>query len=453
MTFTRDDLLRVIKGARRPLGLAGALLALLALAPRPAATQSAEEIRLTIGKSIVIDYPENIRQVSTTDPNVADYAVITTREILINAKAQGSTTIVVWSASDQRMFYNITVEPDLEPMRRLLRETFPNETIDLRASGTSVSLIGTVSSQTVADRAATLVAGLGQNVVNNLQVPAAGVEKQVLLRVKFASLDRSRAEQLGINFFTNGAFNINGSPRDPVSAFPNITSGLNSSDANIRGVFPTLNDFQIALQALQQQNVLQILAEPNLVTSNGSEASFLAGGEFPVPTLQGGANSGAVTIQYREFGIRLRFTPVITPNQTIKLTLNQEVSSLDFSNAITLSGFLIPALTTRRAESSVELSDGQSFVVAGLLSNEERELFNRIPVISNIPILGNLFKNKNERRSQTELVLLVTPEITMPLNPNDPKPEVTMPNPFLERLRPEDVRGAAQGARATTARR
>lgn len=420
-------LTRVIKTARRPVAGAAALLAVLLLAPRPAATQSAEDIRMTVGKSIVIDYPEDIRQVSTTDPNIADYAVITTREILVNAKGLGSTTLVVWSSSDQRMFYNVTVELDIEPLRRMLRETFPNETIDVRTSNQSVSLNGMVSSQEVADRAAAIASVFAMTVVNNLQLPVPGVEQQVLLRVRFASLDRTKAQQYGIRFGTGSAFNVNGT--------------LNAGDrnSNITAVFPTLNDFNTAIDALQSQNILEILAEPNLVTSNGTEASFLVGGEFPVPVLQGGANSGAVTIQYREFGIRLRFTPTITPNDTIKLTLNQEVSSLDLSNGINISGFFIPALSTRRAESLVELSDGQSFVVAGLLNNQERDQFAQIPVISQIPILGNLFKTRTERKDQTELVMLVTPEITLPLNPNDPKPDVTMPNPFLQRMTPEQL--------------
>jgi pilus assembly protein CpaC len=435
-------LIGLIQNARRPVVVAATLLALTMLAPRPAATQGAEDIAMTVGKSIVIDYPADIRQVSTTDPEIADFSVISTREVLVNAKGLGSTTIVIWTAGDQRMFYNVTVSLDVEPLRRILRETFPGETIDVRTSGESVSLNGMVTTQEVAERAAALASVFAMTVVNNLQLPAPGIEQQVLLRVKFATLDRQRAQQYGVNFFTNGALNVNG-------GF--VNSG--ARNFSIGGIFPTLDDFQVAIQALQQQNILQILAEPNLVTSNGTEASFLVGGEFPIPVLQGGANSGAVTIQYREFGIRLRFTPTVTANDTIKLTLNQEVSSLDLANGLTIAGFFIPALSTRRAESFVELGEGQSFVVAGLLSNEERDQFSQIPVISKIPILGNLFKSREERKQQTELVMLVTPEITLPLNPNDPKPEVTMPNEFLDRVTPEDLRGAAGRERTTTARR
>ncbi len=429
-------LTRVIHNARRPVALAAMLLGVLMLAPRPAATQSAEDIRMTVGKSIVIDYPEDIRQVSTTDPAIADYAVITTREILVNAKKIGSTTIVVWSASDQRMFYNVTVELDVEPLRRMLRETFPNENIDVRTSGDSVSLNGLVSTQDVADRAAALAAVFAPTVVNNLQLPVPGIEQQVLLRVKFASLDRTKAQQYGINFFTNGALNVNGGYVSPIQS----AGAAGTKQAfNIGGTFPTLNNFEATIQALQQQNILEILAEPNLVTSNGQEANFLVGGQFPVPVLQGGANSGAVTIQFKEFGIRLTFTPQITLNDTIKLNLLQEVSSLDYGNAVSIAGFLVPAIATRRAESVVELGDGQSFVVAGLLSNQERDQFAQIPVISKIPILGNLFKARTANNQQTELVMLVTPEITLPLDPGDPKPDVTMPNPFLQRMTPEQL--------------
>jgi pilus assembly protein CpaC len=207
---------------------------------------------------------------------------------------------------------------------------------------------------------------------------------------------------------------------------------------NIFAFRPDLN-IGAFIRALQDDNILQILAEPNLVTTNGKEANFIVGGEFPVPVLQGGGNSGAVTIQFREFGIRLLFTPQITGNNTIKLALRQEVSTLDFANAVTLQGFLIPALSTRRAETNVELAEGQTFVVAGLMDNRETSAMSQIPIISSIPVLGQLFKSKIERKNSTELVMLVTPEVTEPLGPNDPKPSPYFPKDFLKRLEPKDV--------------
>jgi len=210
-----------------------------------------------------------------------------------------------------------------------------------------------------------------------------------------------------------------------------------SQALNIFALNPKLN-LGAFIKALQSESILQILAEPNLLTTNGKEANFLVGGEFPVPILQGGANSGAVTVQFREFGIRLLFTPEITPNKTIKLRLKQEVSTLDLGNAVTVSGFVIPALSTRRAETNVELAEGQSFVVAGLVDNREQDVFTKIPVLGNLPIFGSLFKTRDEKKNRTELVMLVTPEIAMPVNAAE-APGLYFPRDFLVRLDPKDV--------------
>lgn len=410
--------------------------------------QSAENLDLTVGMSIVIDYPDDIRQISTSDPNIIDASPVTTREILVHGRGLGSATMVIWTVDDERMFYNVTVAMNVDPLRQILRDSFPDDNIQVNTSGETISLNGAVSSPEVADRALVLASAFAGTVVDNMGRPPEAIQDQVLLRVKFAVLDRQKAEQLGVNFFTNGALNV-GTP----NARPNVTAGASANNATVQGIFPTLDNFQVQLEALRSQNVLEILAEPNLVTSNGQQASFLVGGEFPIPVLQGGGNSGAVTIQYREFGIRLQFTPQVTGNNTIKLQLSQEVSSLDLANGVSISGFFIPALSTRRADTLVELGDGQTFVVAGLLNNEEREQLSRIPVISDIPILGNLFKAKNERANRTELIMLVTPEITMPLNPNDPQPELGYPNPFLEPLTPEEIQGMAEREGIVTAAR
>ena len=178
------------------------------------------------------------------------------------------------------------------------------------------------------------------------------------------------------------------------------------------------------------------------MTTNGKEAYFLVGGEFPVPVLQGGGNAGAVTIQFREFGIRLRFTPLVTENKTIKLHLSQEVSTLDAANGVTFSGFVIPAIATRRAESDVELGEGQSFVVAGLLDNRETESLSKLPFLSDLPVLGKLFTSKTKKVQRTDLMLIVTPEVTEPLGPNDPRPEIAFPKDFLVRLSQADIQAA-----------
>jgi len=436
-------------------------VALLALGAGTCLAQGAEDLRITVGKSIVIDYPADIRQISTSNPEIVDASPVTTREILMSGKGLGSATMVVWSKSDQRMFYNVTVELNLEPLRRILQDTYPTEKIEIHSSRDSLTLNGTVSSKDIADRAVALSGTFAKTVVNNLIVAPGAIEKQILLRVKFAELDRTKALQYGVNLLSRGAlgtvgaistgqFNagtVNPTTVTSQNGITNSAGTISVTDAlNIFAFRPDLN-IAAFVKALQDDNILQILAEPNLVTTNGKEANFLVGGEFPVPVLQGGGNSGAVTIQFREFGIRLLFTPQMTGNNTIKLALRQEVSTLDFANAVTLQGFLIPALSTRRAETNVELAEGQTFVVAGLMDNRETSAMSQIPIISSIPVLGQLFKSKIERKNSTELVMLVTPEVTEPLGANDPKPTPYFPKDFLKRLEPKDVQPAKSGAK------
>jgi pilus assembly protein CpaC len=407
--------------------------------PRPAAAQAAEELRLTMGKSVVIDYPEDIRQISTTDPAILDASPITTREILVNAKGLGSATMVVWSNNNRRMFYSVIVDLNTDSLKRMLRETFPNETIDVRSSGDSISLNGTVTSKEVAERASALSSVVAKTVVNNLLLPPERIGQQILLHVKFIELDRQKAQQYGINFQSYGAGNVFGTLA--ISALNGPTVGGVTAAGSLSTLFANFPQLNIGAQIklLQTINVLQVLAEPTLIAADGKEGSFLVGGEVPVPVIQGGNNTNAVTIVYREFGVRLRYTPTVTANRTIKLGLLQEVSSLDYTNATTLQGFTIPALSTRRADTSIELGEGETFAIAGLLDNREREVLGKIPGISAIPIIGNLFKNKDENKNSTELIVLVTPEITMPLTRNDPKPEVVFPNQFLKPLTPEAV--------------
>jgi pilus assembly protein CpaC len=420
--------------------LCAAALGLGLTSPLPA-QPGTQELKLTVGKSVVIDYPSDIGRISTSNPDAVDAVPITAREILINAKANGQSTLVVWSKSGERSFFAVTVDQNIEPIQKLLKDTFPSEEIELRTSQNSASLNGKVSSQLVADRAVALVAPMVKTVVNNLAVLPGPVEKQVILHVKFASLDRSRATSFGFNLLSTGAANTpgrittgqfpSGGPSSIVGTIGGAVAGtvtnVTVSDAlNIFAFRPDLN-LGALIKALQSDSILQILAEPNLVTTNGREASFLAGGEFPVPILQGGGNAGAITIQFREYGIRLSFLPVITTNGTIKMHIRQELSTIDLTNAVVLSGFTIPALSTRKTETDVELGEGQSFAIAGLIDERATVQLSKIPGLANIPILGALFKSNNKQKSKTELVVMVTPESIMPYLRNEPKPEVKMP--------------------------
>lgn len=410
--------------------------------------QAVEEMRLTVGKSIVLDFPSDVRQISTSDPAIVDAVAVSTREVLLNAKAPGSATVVIWPRSGQRTIYSINVEQNLEPLRRLLKDTFPNETIQVQSTKDSIALTGNVSSKEMAERAIALVTPFGKSIVNNLRIAPAAVDKQVLLRVRFAELNRNAAQAFGINLLSTGATGTIGrittgqfSPPS-VSANTSGNSSFSLTDAlNIFAFRPDLN-LGAVIRALQSEGVLQILAEPNLVTTTGKEASFLVGGEFPVPILQGGGNAGAVTVQFREFGIRLNFNPVVTENGTIKMYVKPEVSTIDLANAVTVAGFLIPALATRRMETNVELGPGQSFVIGGLMDDRVQDSMSKIPGLANIPLLGALFKSREERKNRTELIVLVTPEITKPLEPGEKAPEPPMPREFLAPMAPADKRSA-----------
>ena len=429
------------------------------------AQSGVEELRITVGKSIVLDYPTDIARISTSNPDMVDAVAVSTREIILHGKSHGSSTVVIWAKAGQRSFYNVSVEHNLEPIRRILKDTFPEEDIEVRSARDSVTLNGTVSSQPVADRAAALTASLAKTVVNNLKIQPPPVEKQILLRVKFAEVDRNYSKQFAINLISTGALNTPGAvstgqvtaprPSNLTGTIGGAVSGTTSefslSDAlNIFAFRPDLN-LASTIRALQNSGALQILAEPNLVTTNGKEASFLVGGEFPVPILQGGSNAGSVTIQFREFGIRLTFNPQLTSHKTLKMYVKPEVSSIDIANAVNFSGFRIPALSTRRIESNIELAPGQSFVIGGLMDDRADEGLSRIPGLASIPLLGVLFKSRIENRSRAELIVMVTPEIVDPLNPDDPKPVPHMPMKFLAPDPPSSGAAAGQKKNATRA--
>ena len=419
-----------------------------AVAQDPVAVASAgnmtiEDLRVTVNKSLVIDYPADISRISTSNPEVVDAVPATSREFLLHGKGHGSATVVVWAKNGLRTMYNVTVEHNLDPIKRLLKDTFPNENIGLVAGRDSITLIGTVSSKDVADRALAIATPLAKAVVSNLALTTAPVAKQIILKVRFAELDRTVSQQFGVNFLSTGADHTLGTLGTQQFSPPQLSNDGKFTISDALNIFAFRRDLNLGalVKALQAQGVLQILAEPNLVTTNGKEASFLVGGEFPVPVLQGGGNAGAVTIQFREFGIRLLFKPELTENNTIKLYVKPEVSTIDLANAVTFSGFTIPALATRRMETNIELGAGQSFVIAGLIDDRVTESFNKLPGLANIPILGTLFRSRSQNRSKSELVIIVTPEVVTPLNASDAKPEPAWLKEFLPQKAPGEKVG------------
>ena len=427
--------------ARRRIGIlglaAGGWWALAAASPAPV-----EELTLQVGRGVVIDCPEGVARVSTSNPEAVDAVAASSREVLFHAKALGQSTLVVWSKTGARRTFGVTVEPNLEPLRRLMRATFPEEEIDVLAARDSLALVGSASSQAVADRALALAAASVKGAVSNLKVAAPGVEQQVLLRVRFAELNRSAAASFGVNLLSTGALNTVGRittgqfPAGNVSqlkgTIPGQAAGTTSSFtlSDVLNVFAFRPDLNLAvlIQDLQTRGLLQVLAEPNLVAINGKEASFLAGGEFPVPVVQAGASAGAITVQYKEFGIRLSFVPQVTARRTIRMHVKPEVSTIDPANGITVSGFNIPALATRRMETEVELGPGQSFAIAGLIDDRVIENLSRVPGLAHLPVLGALFQSRSQTKTKTELVVMVTPEVTATAGAGK-MPE--MPQPFL----------------------
>jgi pilus assembly protein CpaC len=311
-------------------------------------------------------------------------------------------------------------------------------------------LRGTVSDLTASERAVQIAASTGSKVVNLLDVNVPASEPQILLKVRFISVDRNVEKQLGINLFDLGLGNAYGGVTTGQFSPPSLTAGSGSSSSSTSGVgtpggsalfsnelnllafFPGLKS-GADIEALETKNLLQTLAEPNLLAKNGHEASFLAGGEFPYPVVQGTSSGvgGAVTIQFKEYGIRLSFIPTVTPQGTIRLQVAPEVSALDYTHEVTVSGFTVPGLTDRKVNTEVELKDGQSFVIGGLLDNEETQSFEKIPFLGDIPILGKLFQSMNRTKTNTELMVLVTPEVVAPIAAGQDLPALNYPAKFL----------------------
>ncbi|MBZ5617563.1 MAG: pilus assembly protein N-terminal domain-containing protein [Acidobacteriia bacterium] len=434
-------------------------LALCGPAPAIEKTQSVPmELILAVGKGVVIDCPKGVVRVATSSPEIVDAVAASNQEVLFHAKALGQATLFIWSKSGDRVIYNVTVEPNLEPMRRLVRETFPGEEIDIRASRESLALVGITSSQAVADRALALVAASVKGAISNLKVAPGVAEKQVILHVKFAELNRTAGAEFGVNLLstgkTLGRLTSGQFPAPTMQTLNSTVSGVAQVPAafslsDMLNIFAFRTDLNLGvmIRDLQTRGLLQILAEPNLVATNGKEASFLAGGEFPVPIAQAGGTPGAITVQFHEYGIKLAFLPQVTAHDTIRLHVKPEVSSIDPSNGVMVSGLNIPALSTRRIETDIELEAGQSFVIAGLIDDRVIENLSQVPGLSHVPILGALFKSRALTKSRTELIVVVTPEKATPEKAGQASGAVAsppMPIPFLAPASPPQTKAKAK---------
>jgi pilus assembly protein CpaC len=420
----------------------------LAKTPHASTQDSANELFVPVGKSALIDVARPIQRIAVGLGDVAEATAISPQEILVNGKTAGDTSLIVWESGGGRQFYNVVVRPSpgiagdrLEGLRRELRTELPGQPVRVSSEDGLVFLRGTVKDMTSSARAVQIASTAGK-VVNLLYVDVPASQPQILLKVRFAAVDRSLEKQLGLNLFSLGAANSIGSVTTGQFGAPSFTppsTGVSSTTAalsNLGNLFifrPDLN-LGATLEALQTRGLLEVLAEPNVLTVNGKQASFLAGGEYPYPVVQGvtgGGGSGAVTIQFKEFGVRLNFIPTITPRNTIRLQVAPEVSALDFTNGVTIGGFTVPGLTVRRVKTDVELREGQSFAIGGLLDNRETETFNKIPFIGDVPVLGKLFQSIQRTKTNTELIVIVTPEVVAPIPAGAPLPQVNFPVPFL----------------------
>ena len=408
--------------------------------PQPEPQLTPQDLTVTVSKSLVIDSQVNIQRVSVANGDLAQAMAVTPREVLVNGKAPGETSLIIWEQTGTRRVYNLHVLPStlkLEALRRQISNELAGQDISISLEDDTVFLRGTAKDLVNAERAATMAATLGKT-VNLLRVNVPPTEPQILLRVRFANVDRAATSELGANFLSTNAGNTPGRITTQQFDAPNPTKVDRSaqftfSDAlNIFFFRPDLN-FGATLKALQSKRMLEILAEPNLLTISGKTASFLAGGEFPFPTLQGGGGGvGQVTIQFREFGIRIQFLPNITARGTIRLQVTPEVSSLDFANGLIFQGFTVPGLSTRRVQTEIEIESGQSFVIGGLLDNRVTETLSKIPGLGSIPLFGKLFQSRALNKNNTELMVMVTAELVRPIPADQQPPDIKMPKEFLE---------------------
>jgi pilus assembly protein CpaC len=393
------------------------------------------QVQLTAGRSTVLSTDFDVTRIAVTSPDVADAVVVQPREILIDGKKAGTVSLIVWGAA-ARVQYDIVVEQPIANLEQQLHALFPGEDVTVGMNEGATILSGRVSNTKTMLRMGEIAAASipKAQLINLLQVPGGSQSEQVMLQVRFAEVNRKVLTEAGLSLFLLKQQVLARSTTQQFAAPTFDTSGTDTklvfSDFLNLFLFDKTHGIGGVLKALEQTGAFQSLAEPNLIAYNGQEASFLAGGEFPVPIVSGAA--GTVSVVFKEFGIRLNFTPTIA-GEVIRLKVRPEVSTLDFTNGITLSGFRIPALTTRRAETVVELSDGQTFAIAGLLDNISQTDRAAVPLLGNLPIIGSLFKSRSKRAEQTELMVLITPRLIRPLDPDEVPPLPTSPEPFLKK--------------------
>jgi len=400
-------------------------------------------LHILVGHSVVIRTDARLRRVLVGNPAVVTTATTAANEVVVTAIASGSSSVVLWQEDNKSRILEVFGDVDVSLLREAVARGFPNEPIQVEAEENRIVLTGTATAVPVADQIAKMAIPFSKEIVNSIRIALPGRQKQILLKVRFAQVDRSKLTAFGINLFSTagGKFLSSGSTQQ--FGPPQLVNNSNSSGGGSSGggtgvpsstiglsdllnlfIFRPDIDLGATIKDLEQRNVLQILAEPNLLAANGESARFLAGGELPYPVVSGVAGAATVTVQFKPFGVKLEFTGLIQDDNTIRLKVFPEVSSLDFGNAVTINGFVLPAIATRHAETTVELRNGQSFGIAGLLDQRTTALYSKVPGIGDIPILGLLFRSKSISKTNSELVVIVTPSIIDPAAADNAVPEL-----------------------------
>jgi pilus assembly protein CpaC len=405
-----------------------------------------ETLHVMVGHSFLLNTKSPLHRVYVLDPAILSSITLSRTQIIVTAMAPGVTSLILVDEAGEAESYVVSSDVDVEGLRVAMAEAMQGNQVSVDGSGERVILSGKVNSDALADSAVKL-AGLYTKDVANAMTVTPSHPKQVRLQVRILEVDRSKLLQQGVNLFNPGG-NTSFLASTTTSQYPSTSTLTVGSGGNLGGVglatsnplnfflYSTKLNLGAAIQDLQNKQVLQILAEPSITTISGVKADFLSGGQFPFPVVQPGSGAGGapiVTIQFRDYGVKVEFTPVVNEDGTIHLTVAPEVSALDYTNAVTVNGINIPALSTRKASSEVELRSGQSYAISGLLDQRTSDLLSKTPGAASIPILGNLFKSKNVNHSTTELVVVVTPTVVDPLSETEEPTEPGLPIPTLDK--------------------
>ena len=402
---------------------------------------SEQATHITVGRSIFVDTKHRLARVYITNPEIIDSYTASPNQVVITAKKAGSSTLILWDETGESKSYLVSSDLNVDMLADSIKQALPLESIKVVGNETRVVLTGTVATQAIAEAAVKIASLYSKEVSNSLVINSARV-KQIRLEVKIVEVDRSKINSFGFNFFSEGGNNSATTSTGQYTSTMMVTPATPSSPKTVTvgnplnfSLYNSRLNIGATLQDLETMQVAQILAEPNITTMSGEKASFLAGGEFPFPVVQGSSTGGtSVSISFRPYGVKLDFTPLVNNDGTIDLKVAPEVSALDFTNAVTIAGYTIPALSTRRADTEVVLKSGQTFAISGLLDRRTSDLYSKTPGVASVPILGQLFKSKAVTHSDSELIVIVTPVIVDPVNEGTATPaEAQRPIPMLNR--------------------